>query len=271
VLIDSHAHLADRRLAVDIEGVLARALEAGVVGIVAPSTTVEDAAIVVELARSHPGVIFAAVAIHPNDVADAQPGDFERIAGLAAPPEVVAVGETGLDRYWKRTPFDRQQAMFDRHLELARERGLPIIIHCRDCYADVIDQLYRQPRPVRGVLHSFTGTADDAAALLDLGLHLSFAGMITFANKALDPLREVAAKVPAGRLLVETDSPYLTPHPFRGKTNEPARVVLTASRLAELRGISPDVLAARTTTNARQLFGLRLGDETPSGRPDRSG
>jgi TatD DNase family protein len=258
-LIDSHAHLAEPRLASVIGDVLRRAAEAGVARIIAPSTTVEDAAEVLRLAREYPDRIQAAVAIHPNDVAAARPGDFERIAELAASPEVVAIGESGLDRYWDRTPFTRQQEMFDRHLELARDRALPIIVHCRDCYGDVIEQLARQGRPVSGVLHSFTGTWDDAQALLELGLHLSFAGMITFANKALDPLREVASRVPADRLLVETDSPYLSPHPFRGKPNEPARVALTAARLADLRGVAVDELAAVTTSNALRLFGRPAG------------
>ena len=182
--------------------------------------------------------------------------DWAAVVDLAERPEVVAIGETGLDRYWDRTPFPVQQEWFDRHLELAHQRDLPVVIHCRDCQRDIIEQLRSLGRPVRGVLHSFTGTWDDAQAFLDLGLHLSFAGMLTFTNKSLDALRDVAARVPLDRLLVETDSPYLSPHPFRGKTNEPARVALTARRLAEIRGISPAELARITTANARRLFGL---------------
>ena len=153
-------------------------------------------------------------------------------------PGVVAIGETGLDRYWHRTPFADQQEWFDRHLTLAHDHDLPIVIHCRDCQNDIIQQLQQLGRPVRGVMHSFTGSWDDAEAYLALGLHLSFAGMITFTNKTLDALRDVAARMPLDRLLVETDSPYLTPHPFRGKLNEPARVALTAAKLAEIRGLS---------------------------------
>jgi TatD DNase family protein len=168
----------------------------------------------------------------------------------------VAVGETGLDRYWDSTPFPRQRDWFDRHLALAHRLDLPVVIHCRDCLGDVIDQLRALRRPIRGVLHSFTGTWEGARALLDLGLDLSFAGMITFANKGLDELRAVAARVPLDRLLVETDSPYLSPHPHRGKTNEPCRVAVTASRLAQVRGIGLDELAQATTANAKRLFGL---------------
>jgi TatD DNase family protein len=256
VLIDTHAHLASPRLAGEIAAVLERARAAGVEHIVAPATTAEDAGEVVRLAQGHPAMISGAVAIHPNDGAEAKPGDWERIAALAGEPGIVAIGETGLDGYWDRTPFALQQELFDRHLDLARRRDLPVIIHCRDCYPAVIAQLERQGGPTRGVLHSFTGTADDARALLALGLHLSFAGMITFNNKALDPLRAVAAEAPADRILVETDSPYLSPHPFRGKPNEPARVALTAAKLAELRGIALEELAFQTSANARRLFCL---------------
>ena len=135
-----------------------------------------------------------------------------------------------------------------------------MVIHCRDCLRDIIDQLTALRRPVRGVLHSFTGTWDEARALLDLGLDLSFAGMITFANKGLDALREVAARVPLDRLLVETDSPYLSPHPHRGRTNEPCRVAVTAARMAELRGIGLDELARATTANAQRLFRLPVAE-----------
>ena len=178
------------------------------------------------------------------------------MVALAAEPRVVAVGETGLDRHRDRTPFDLQQEWFDRHLELALARDLPVVIHCRESERDIIDTLARLGRPVRGVLHSFTGSWDDAQALLELGLHLSFAGMVTFRNKGLDPLREVVARVPLDRLLVETDSPYLSPHPHRGRTNEPARVALTAGRIAQLRGLAPAELARATTENARRLFVL---------------
>jgi TatD DNase family protein len=254
-LVDTHAHLVDDRLAADLDGVLARSREAGVRQVIAIGTTADDSIETLELARRRPGV-FAAVGIQPNHVAEAKPGDWERVVALADGPKVVAIGETGLDRYWDYTPFPDQQDYFDRHLALARERALPVVIHCRDCERDIVAQLERFGAPVRGVLHSFTGTWDDAQAFLALGLHISFAGMITFANKALDPLREAASRVPTDRLLVETDSPYLSPHPFRGRPNEPARVALTAATLAQLRGESPEALAQTTSANARRLFAL---------------
>jgi TatD DNase family protein len=259
ILVDTHAHLDDPRLAEDLPGVLDRARGAGVVQVITIATTAASAAAVVGLARAHAGV-FAAVGIQPNHIAEAAPEDWPRVVALAAEPRVVAVGETGLDRHWDFTPFPRQQDAFERHLALAHERGLPVVIHCRDCERDVIAQLTGLGRPVRGVLHSFTGTWDDAQALLDLGLHLSFAGMVTFENKKLDALRQVAARIPADRLLVETDSPYLSPHPHRGQSNEPARIALTAARLARVRGVSPDELARSTSANARHLFALPSGE-----------
>ncbi len=257
-LVDTHAHLDDPRLKSRLGGVLEAASRAGVVQIVAVATTAEDGASVVGLARENPGV-FGAVGIHPNEAAEAGPGDWDRVRDLAASPEVVAIGETGLDRHWDRTPFELQRDFFARHLDLARDRNLPVVIHSRDCHRDIVEQLARLGRPIRGVLHSFTGTGAEAEELLALGLHISFAGMITFANKALDPLRDAAARVPIDRLLVETDSPYLSPHPFRGKENEPARVALTAARIAEVRGITLPELAQATTENARRLFQIPAG------------
>jgi TatD DNase family protein len=258
-LIDTHAHLDDPVLAADLDAVLDRARAAGVVQVVAVGTTAADSARIVERAAARRGV-FAAVGVHPNEAARATDEDWARVVALCAGPRVVALGETGLDRYRDRTPFDVQREWFARHLELAHDRHLPVVIHCRDSAPDIIAQLAGLGRPIRGVLHSFTGTWDEARALLDLGLFLSFAGMITFTNKGLDPLRATAALVPHDRLLVETDSPYLSPHPHRGRPNEPARVVLTAERLAQIHGLSPDHMARLTTANARTLFRLPEDD-----------
>jgi TatD DNase family protein len=254
-LVDTHAHLDDERLRADLEDVLNRATCAGVEQIIAIGTTAATSAAVVELAQTYRG-LFAAVGIHPNDATEVGQRDWPVITDLISRPGVVAVGETGLDRYWKRTPFPEQQAWFDRHLCLAHEHDLPIVIHSRDCQNDIIEQLRKLNRPVRGVMHAFTGTWGDAQAYLELGLHLSFAGMVTFTNKSLDGLRDVAACIPLDRLLVETDSPYLSPHPRRGQTNEPAHVALTASRLAEVRGLPLIEFARITTSNARSLFCL---------------
>ncbi|WP_406700232.1 TatD family hydrolase [Singulisphaera sp. Ch08] len=252
-LIDTHAHLEDPRLRGDLPAVLERARNAGVCQIVAIGTTANDSESVAAIAREHEGV-FAAVGIHPNDAFEATPEDWQRVLALLESPNVVALGETGLDRHWDRTPFAQQQEWFDRHLKLGLESGLPLVIHCRESQQDLIAQLNRFKAPVNGVLHSFTGSWEDAQAFLDLGLHISFAGMVTFTNRTLDSLREVAARVPLDRLLVETDSPYLTPHPHRGSTNEPARVTFTAERLAQVHGLSLLELAQITTFNARRLF-----------------
>jgi TatD DNase family protein len=254
-LVDTHAHLDDRRLRADLQGVLARAAQEGVSQIIAIGTTAASSAGTLQLAQEHQG-IFAAAGVHPNDAAKTGQQDWPLILDMIGRPGLVAIGETGLDRYWDHTPFAEQQEWFDRHLALAHDHDLPIVIHCRDCQNDIIQQLKQLGRPVRGVMHSFTGSWDDAEVYLALGLHLSFAGMITFTNKALDALRDVAARIPLDRLLVETDSPYLTPHPFRGKLNEPARTSLTAAKLAEVRGLRLAELAELSTANARALFRL---------------
>jgi TatD DNase family protein len=254
-LVDTHAHLDDPRLRADLGEVLQRARAAGVRRVIAIGTTAETSSDCVELAQAFGG-LFAAVGIHPNEAFEASDDAWRTITQLVQRPGVVAVGETGLDRYWDRTPFELQQRWFDRHLILAHERDLSVVIHSRDCQREIIEQLQRMGRPVRGVMHSFTGSWKDAEACLELGLHLSFAGMVTFTNKSLDPLRDVAARVPLDRLLVETDSPYLTPHPYRGQTNEPARVACTAARLAEIRGLSITQFAQITTANACKLFDL---------------
>ncbi len=263
--VDTHAHLASERLRTQLPAILDRARRAGVAQVIAIGTTAADSSELVEIAQARPGV-FAAVGIHPNDAADATEADWSSISELITQPCVVAVGETGLDRYWDRTPFEDQQIWFERHLALAYQHDLPVVIHCRDCQRDIIELLQRQGRPIRGVMHAFTGTCEDAEVFVALGLSISFAGMLTFTNKGLDSLRAAAACVPLDRLLVETDSPYLSPHPFRGKTNEPARVVLTGQRLAAIHRLSDDELARITTANARKLF--RLPDDQCLPLPD---
>ena len=216
--IDTHAHLDDRRLVGRLSEVLAAARAAGVSRIVTIGIDAATSRHAVALAAEHADV-FAAVALHPNSVADAAPEDFAKIAALARQPKVVAIGETGLDRYWDKAPFELQQSHFAAHLLLAKELGLPVVIHAREAEHDVAAALRsfadEHGAPIAGVLHSYTGDAAAAAACLALGLHVSFAGMLTY-KKAAD-LRAVAATVPLDRLLVETDSPYLSPEPFRGK------------------------------------------------------
>jgi TatD DNase family protein len=256
-LIDTHAHLDDPRFADDLPAVLARAADVGVARVLTIGIDRATSVAALELARRFPAQLAAVVGIQPNHAAEAAPGDWEEIVRFAADPQVVAVGETGLDRYWDRAPFPLQEEFFARHLELARELGKPVVIHCREAEADTVRVLRAASErhgPVRGVMHSFSGDAETARACLALGLHLSFAGMATYKNA--EALRAVARDVPADRLLVETDSPYLAPVPVRGQRNEPAFVAHTAARLAEVRGVPLAELAEATTRNARALFNL---------------
>jgi TatD DNase family protein len=255
-LIDTHAHLDDERFGADLPAVLERAAAAGVSAVVAVATTAPSSHATVALASRH-APVFATVGIQPNHVAQAAAGDWDEVVRLVTGPKVAAVGETGLDRYWDYTPFPQQEEYFARHLALARRQGLAVVIHCREAEPDMVRMLredYDRYGPVRGVMHSFTGDAATARACLEMGLFISFAGMVTYKNA--QPLREVAREVPLDRLLVETDSPYLAPVPVRGKRNEPAYVAHTAGLLAEVHGEPAAAVAEQTTRNARALFGL---------------
>jgi TatD DNase family protein len=254
-LIDTHAHLQDERFDADRDAIVRRALEAGVETIVAIGIDLATSRAVLDLAAKYPSV-FASVGIHPNDCAEAQPDDWSSVVELCNAPRVVAIGETGLDRYWDRSPFDLQQEYFDRHIRLSQERKLPFIVHLRNSEAEILAMLRdaRARGRLDGVMHSFTGTIETAVECVELGMHISFAGMVTF--KKSDDLRRVAASVPAERILVETDSPYLSPDPLRGKRNEPANVVYTARVVAEARGVPFEEFAAQTTANAKRLFRL---------------
>lgn len=256
MLYDTHAHLDQPRFAEDLPAVLDRAREAGVQDINVIGVNAASSRTIVALAAEHP-MLHAVVGIQPNDVGEAAAGDWDEIVRLAAEPNVVGLGETGLDRYWDATPFELQQDYFDRHLRLSQSTGLPFVIHMRECEADVMKMLReaRERGPLSGVMHSFTGTTEGAAEAITLGLDVSFAGMVTF--KKSDELREVAKSVPLDRLLVETDAPYLTPEPVRKiKRNEPGHVAHTARHLAELRGEDFAVFAKQTTANAKRLFRL---------------
>ncbi len=255
-VIDTHAHLTDPTLLSQLDQVLREANDAGVGAILAVATNVESTRACIELAEKFT-VIRASAGIHPNYCAEAAPGDFEAICELASHARVAAIGETGLDRHWDDSPWDMQVESFRRHIALSRQVDRPVIIHTRDCADEMLAILqseYRQQGPFRAVLHSFTGPQSMADACLEIGLYISFAGMLTYKNAA--DLREIAQTIPADRILVETDCPYLTPHPFRGqRPNKPALVVHTLSCLAEVRQVSIDEMARQTTENAQRLFG----------------
>jgi len=256
-LIDTHAHLDEDSFSEDLDDVIARAIESGVIAMVAVATTASNSLATIELAARVPNV-FASVGIHPNYAAQARPGDWELVEELAASPKVVAIGETGLDRYWDHTPFEIQLDYFRRQIELARSRSLPFIVHCREAEADVVTVLREEAASgsLKGVMHSFCGSEETLQVALEVGLHISFAGMLTF--KKNESLRQLAKKIPLDRLLVETDSPYLAPLPHRGKRNEPSFVKHTAESLAEAHGMTLNEIAAITTDNARRLFGLPM-------------
>jgi TatD DNase family protein len=256
--IDTHAHLDDESFRADLNEVLARAASIGVRQIVTIATTAATSAAAVRLAQTH-AALFASVGIQPNHVAEVKAGDWDEVVRLAREQRVVGIGETGLDRHWHFTPFSQQEDYFARHLELSRQSKLPLVIHCREAEADVIRMLreyFDRHGPIRGVMHSFTGDALAAADCLAMGLYISFAGMLTYKNAEL--LRSVACGIPLDRLVIETDSPYLTPAPLRAKVkrNEPAHIIHTGACLAQVKGISPEVLAEHTANNARRLFAL---------------
>ncbi len=252
-MIDTHCHLDQDEFQTDLDDVIARAQAAGVESLVCVAVTAASSENIVRNIASRPGC-YAAVGIHPNYTHEAKSGDWDRIEALVGEPRVVALGETGLDRHWDYAPFELQQEYFARHLELSRRTGLPFIVHLRDCEADVMAMLEDAALHglLTGVMHSFTCGPEAAARCVELGLYISFAGMATF--KKSDDVRRTAASVPGDRILIETDSPYLSPQPLRGKRNEPANIVHTAKVLAEVRGTPLEQFAAQTTANARRLF-----------------
>jgi TatD DNase family protein len=256
MLIDTHTHLFDDRFAKDLPAVLDRAAKAGVERVVCLGIDIESSLASVEIANKHP-IVVAAVGIQPNNAAEAKPDDWDAIVRLAeTEPRVVAIGETGLDRYWDRAPFALQEDYFARHIELARRLNKPFVIHCREAEADVVSALRTQSAKgsLRAVMHSFSGDLATARACLEMGLYVSFAGMVTYPTA--QNLRDVASEVPLDRLLVETDCPYLAPQPVRGKRNEPAFVAHTLALLAQVKGVSVAELEEHTTRNAKSLFGL---------------
>ena len=249
IFTDSHCHLTMS----SAEENLAAARAAGVRGFVVPATKREDAPQAVTIARNHADV-WAAVGFHPHDAKDCDDAAFAEIATLAREQRVVAIGECGLDYHYDFSPRDVQRAVFERHLELAKELDKPIIIHNRESTEDMVAILSKAN--ARGILHSYTESLDVAKKLVDLGYYISFSGIVTFRNA--DPLREVARGLPRDRVLIETDTPYLAPVPYRGRDNEPAYVVAIAELLAKLWDTTIEDVAARTTANFEAAFSVKL-------------
>lgn len=255
LLIDTHCHLDSEGFRQDIDNVVQRALDNGVEQMLTIGVTLETSQAAVLLSNRYP-CISAVVGIQPNYAHEAKPMDWEKIEDLATHPNVVAVGETGLDKYWDIAPIEIQRDYFVRHIELSRRLKKPFVVHCREAEAEVVKVLQAEVErgPLSGVMHSFTGSAATAAACVGFGLHISFAGMLTFRKN--EELRAAARSVPLNRLLVETDAPYLAPLPNRGKRNEPAWVRFTSDCLAQVHGLTPEQMAEQTTMNAKRLFRL---------------
>ena len=252
-LFDTHAHLHFPELAADLDAVLGRARAAGVTGMVTIGTDRDTNPAAVALAERLADV-YATVGIHPHDAGEATDADFEAMERLAREsPKVVALGEMGLDFFRDLSPRDAQGRVFRRQLGLARRLGKPVVIHCRAAHPETLVILAEEHvAEVGGVMHCFSADVDVAKRCLDLGLSISLAGPVTYKNARALP--EVARFLPADRLVVETDCPFLPPHPHRGQRNEPAWVAITAARVAELRGVAPEALGETVTENAVRLF-----------------
>lgn len=254
MLIDTHSHVQMHQFAEDRAQVIAAAADAGITRMIVPGTDLDTSRQAVELAAAYPGRVFAAVGTHPHDASTLTPAVLDAQRQLAGSSGVVAIGEIGLDYYRDLSPRDTQRSALVRQFALARDLDLPIILHNRESHADMLAHLREHGAGLRGVFHCFIGDKAMARDALDLGFYLSFAGPVTFPRNT--ELAEVAAWAPLDRILVETDSPYLAPPPFRGKRNEPRHVALVAQRVAELRAIPLEALAAATTRNATALFRL---------------
>ncbi len=265
-LTDSHAHIDSPQFADDRDAVLLRTTDAGVRTIVNVGYNAATWATTLALAEAHAG-IFACLGLHPNDADTWDAAVLPALRRVQSHPKAVAVGETGLDYYRDHAAPALQQASFRAHLALARELGKPVVIHHRAAEDDLLAILREDAAAhgaIRGVLHAFNGGERLAGELLALGLHLGIGGPVTFKNAA--DLHAAVQIVPLERIVIETDSPYLPPHPHRGTRNEPARVALVAERIAALRGVSPAAIAAATTHNAYVLFGLPEREEIPKNR-----
>jgi TatD DNase family protein len=253
VLVDSHCHLDFPDFSDELDAIVARSRAAGISRIMTISTRVKKHAQVLAIAEKYPEV-FCSVGTHPHNAAQEPEIDARMLAAMATHPKIVAIGEAGLDYHYDNSPRDAQAASFRQHIAAARETGLPLVIHSRDCDDDMAkilrDESGKGAFPA--VLHCFTGGRDLAFAAIGLGHYVSFTGILTF--KRSDDLRAIAAALPADRILVETDAPYLAPQSYRGKRNEPAYVVEIAKVLAEARGASVDEIARQTTENFFRLF-----------------
>ncbi len=271
MLVDSHCHLDSKEFDADRDAVIERAFNAGVSRLVAVGTGEgpPDLEAGIRLADHHRHFL-ATVGVHPHDAAKTTGDTVYRVRELARHPKVIAIGEIGLDYHYDFSPRDRQRAIFAEQMALAIEARLPIVIHTREAWEDTLELIERHwtPAALPGVMHCFTGTPAEARRCLDLGFYLSFGGIVTFPKSV--EIQQAARETPDDRLLVETDAPYLAPVPVRGKRNEPAYLLHTVARLAQLRGTTPDLVAATTTANFDRVFQRALSGSQTGGLLDWS-
>ncbi|KAA6470869.1 TatD family hydrolase [Bacillus swezeyi] len=254
MLFDTHAHLNAEQFNDDLEDVIARAKEEKVEHIVVVGFDRPTITRAMELIEEY-DFIYAAIGWHPVDAIDMTDEDLAWIKDLSSHEKVVAIGEMGLDYHWDKSPKDIQKDVFRKQIALAKEVNLPIVIHNRDATEDVVAILREEgAEEVGGIMHCFTGSAEIAKDCINMNFYLSFGGAVTFKN-AKKP-KEVVKQIPNDRILIETDCPFLTPHPYRGKRNEPSYVKLVAEQIAELKGLTYEEVAVMTTENAKKLFGI---------------
>ena len=254
MLFDTHCHLYDTAYNADRPAVLERARAAGIGRMLCPATDRQSSEACVELARHYDG-IYAAVGIHPQEAGRVQPGDIEAICRMAEQePSVVAIGEVGLDYHYDTPARDTQKEIFIEMIGLARDLDLPIDIHDREAHGDTMEILRRYGKGLRGVFHCYSGSLEMTTELIRMGFYFGFTGTVVFPNSKR--AKQVASRIPMERLLIETDSPYLTPPPYRGRRNEPAYVRYVAEEIARLRGLDVEYVISQTTANGLQVFGI---------------
>lgn len=250
-LIDTHAHLDFKDYDEILDDVIGNAKDANVDKVIIPSVTLEEIPKIIKLSEDYDD-IYAAVAVHPSSVKeDWDKSYYARLTQYAGLDKVVAIGETGLDYYWDKSFIEEQKRVFRLHMRLAEETGLPVIVHDREAHADILEILKEFPG-VKGVMHCFSGDLEFALECIEIGYYIGIGGVVTFKN-AKD-MKEVAEKIPLEWLVLETDAPFLSPMPFRGKQNEPAKIKLVAQEIALIRGISVEKVANATSDNAECLF-----------------
>lgn len=255
MLIDSHAHLDDERFDPDRENIISSLKENGISLVVNPGSDLSSSIKSVRLSEEYEN-IYAAVGVHPHEAKAMSEETIEALRSLSAREKVVAIGEIGLDYFYDNSPRDIQKKWFLEQIRLAKEADLPIIVHSRDASQDAFDIINQEKdNRLRGVLHCYSGSEEMAREYIKLGFYISFGGPVTFKNSKVS--KKVAQDIPLDKMLIETDSPYLTPEPNRGKRNEPSYVKYVARTIAEIRGISFEELAEKTAENAKNLFKIK--------------